>query len=174
MDYFRANNIEVAQQVYASWSKEQATEQSKGLINRHSNISIIWAASDLMAISAQDACNFYCSENQKVSIERFDWLSLSLEKIASGELNASVGGHFMMGAWALVSLYDYQNKSPYWLKHKNLLIPMGVINQDNVKSYQWMKEDPNWRVINYKVTSLVLNKQDEYQLDLIPKIWKKS
>ena len=37
-----------------------------------------------------------------------------------------------------------------------------------------MKEDPNWRVINYKATSLVLNKQDEYQLDLIPKIWKKS
>ena len=133
MDYFRANNIEVAQKAYASWSKEQETEQTKGLINRHSNISIIWAASDLMAISAQDACNFYCSENQKVSIERFDWLSLSLEKIASGELNASVGGHFMMGAWALVSLYDYQNKSPYWLKHKNLLIPMGLLIKITLK-----------------------------------------
>ena len=65
LDYFRANNIEVAQQVYASWSKEQATEQTKGLINRHSNISIIWAASDLMAISAQDACNFIVQKTKK-------------------------------------------------------------------------------------------------------------
>ena len=45
----------------------------------------------------------------------------------------------------------------------------GDIHRDRFK-----KEDPNWREINYKATSLVLNKQDEYQLDLIPKIWKKS
>ncbi len=174
IDYFESRYVDVAQEVHASWSEKLSTEQTLKLLNRHEDINIIWAASDLMAIGAMKACKQVCSERQNISFGGFDWLSVGLEKIASGEVQASVGGHFMMGAWALVSLFDHHNKHPYWSEHKELVIPMGIITKDNVHDYQWMKTNPNWGQVDYKSKSLYLNKQSEYQLHLIPKVWQKN
>jgi hypothetical protein len=80
----------------------------------------------------------------------------------------------MMGAWALVSLYDFQHKHPYRSEHKALVIPMGIITKKNVLDYQWMNNNPNWGLIDYKSKSLHLNKQSEYELHLIPEIWQKN
>ena len=174
VDFFSSKGVTVAQEVHASWSESVSTDQTLKLLKRHEDINIVWAASDLMAIGAMKACKQACSESQNIAFGGFDWLSVGLEKIASGEVQASVGGHFMMGAWALVSLFDHHNKHPYWAEHKKLVIPMGIITKDNVQNYQWMKSNPNWGQIDYKSKSLHLNKQSEYQLHLIPKVWQKN
>lgn len=174
VDFFFSKGVNVAQEVHASWSEALSTEQTLKLLKRHKDINIVWAASDLMAIGAMKACKQACAESQNITFGGFDWLSVGLEKIASGEVQASVGGHFMMGAWALVSLFDHQKNHPYWSEHKELVIPMGIITKDNVHNYQWMKSNPNWGQIDYKSKSLYLNKQSEYQLHLIPKVWQKN
>lgn len=174
VDFFGSHNVDVAQEVHASWSESLSTEQTLKLLKRHKDINIVWAASDLMAIGAMKACKQACAESQNITFGGFDWLSVGLEKIASGEIQASVGGHFMMGAWALVSLFDHQKNHPYWSEHKELVIPMGIITKDNVHNYQWMKSNPNWGQIDYKSKSLHLNKESQYQLHLIPKVWQKN
>lgn len=174
VDYFSSHGVKVAQEVHASWSEKLSTEQTLKLFKRHANINIVWAASDLMAIGAMKACKSVCLDDQNVVFGGFDWLSVGLQKVASGQTHASVGGHFMMGAWALVSLYDFQHKHPYWSEHKALVIPMGIITKKNVLDYQWMNNNPNWGLIDYKSKSLHLNKQSEYELHLIPEIWQKN
>ena len=37
------------------------------------------------------------------------WSNDTLNKITKGEMNASIGGHFLEGAWALILIYDYHN-----------------------------------------------------------------
>ena len=169
-DYFNRHNVEVAQEVYAAWSREVAAEQVNSLLKRHINIKIVWSASDMMALGALDTCNKVCSEDEQIVIGGFDWLSVSLEKIQKGEIQASIGGHFMMGAWALVSIFDNIKKHPYWKNSHNVLIPMDVITQENIQDYLWVRDQTNWSEIDYRAKSLHLSKQSSYQLYLLPKI----
>ncbi|ALO44637.1 ABC transporter substrate-binding protein [Pseudoalteromonas phenolica] len=173
-DYFSSQGIEVAQEVHGSWSETLSTEQTLKLLKRHANIDIVWAASDLMAIGAMKACKIACADKQNIVFGGFDWLSVGLENVARGDTHASVGGHFMMGAWALVSLFDYHHKHSYWSEHRELVIPMGVITKQNVNNYSWMKNSPNWGLIDYRLKSLHLTDQSQYQLYLIPEIWQKN
>ncbi|MBQ4835089.1 ABC transporter substrate-binding protein [Pseudoalteromonas luteoviolacea] len=161
--YFREHKINLQQTVHASWSKEQAYSKTKRLFKRYPDTHLIWSASDLMAMGAQTAVRQLVKDSsKKVAIGGFDWLSDSLSLIDEDILSASVGGHFMMGGWALVSLFDFHHGVPYWLTNSAITFNLSSITKDNVNEYLWISTTPDWSKVNYRGLSILDTKIKEY------------
>jgi len=101
----RGKHIQV---VYGRWSYEDGRQKALALLNRHQDINMIWAANDSMALGAYDATKEVSSDIQ-IPVGGMGGFSNALESIKKGGLKMSVGGHSMIGAWALVMIYDYHS-----------------------------------------------------------------
>ncbi|CCQ11159.1 periplasmic sugar-binding protein, putative [Pseudoalteromonas luteoviolacea B = ATCC 29581] len=159
--YFSSQNIEIVQSVFANWSQEQAIEKTEKLIRRHPEINVIWSASDLMAIGSESAV-YAAKLDHTVQIGGFDWLDDVVPLIQNGQINASVGGHFMMAAWALVSLYDHHNKRSYWQNNQELIFDLTVLNQKTMAELSWLSKDHDWSLVDFRALTLTASKQPEY------------
>jgi ABC-type sugar transport system substrate-binding protein len=159
--FFKEHNIEVQQTVFASWAKDQAYEKTKKLLKRYPETNLIWSASDLMALGSETAMR-----SQKVShpvaIGGFDWLDDALMMIDKGKLSNSIGGHFMMGAWALISLYDHHHQHSYWQTHQSLIFDLAVISKNNIKQYEHLNQTKDWSGVDFKGLTLSHSNLTEY------------
>jgi len=99
----RGEHIQV---VYGKWSYEDGKQKALALLKRHQDINMIWAANDSMALGAYDATKEVPSGIQ-IPVGGMGGFSNALESIKKGGLKLSVGGHSMIGAWALVLIYDH-------------------------------------------------------------------
>ncbi|MEJ6474700.1 ABC transporter substrate-binding protein [Pseudoalteromonas piscicida] len=167
--FFDEVGVTLQQTVYAGWSKEQAFEKTKKLLIRYPKTNLIWCASDLMAMGAITAVK---ENTQHVVFGGFDWLADTFELIEHNKMQASVGGHFMMGGWALVSLYDHFHGHPFWQKHNELAFDLTVITQQNLADYKWIKAAKNWHSIDYKAMSLRGKPDESYYFS--PELLRKS
>ncbi|MCF2856020.1 ABC transporter substrate-binding protein [Pseudoalteromonas sp. SMS1] len=171
-DYFKSAGIKLQQTVHASWSKEQAYTKTRRLFKRYPDTQLIWSASDLMAMGAQTAIRQLQKGDVKVAIGGFDWLSDSLSLIQKGQLSATVGGHFMMGGWALISIFDFHHGNKYWHKNSQITFELSAITRDNISEYIWISNNPDWSRIDYKQFSILDKKQTRY--DFSPEYLKQS
>ncbi|GEK10486.1 ABC transporter substrate-binding protein [Pseudoalteromonas peptidolytica] len=167
--FFAEVGVALQQTVYAGWSKEQAFEKTKKLLSRYPKTNLIWCASDLMAMGALTAAG---ENNNRAVFGGFDWLNDTFELIRDDDLHASVGGHFMMGAWALVSIYDHHNGHSYWQNNSELAFDLMVLTKENLDSYHWIKSAKNWHSIDYKAMSLIDKPDARYQFS--PKLLRKT
>jgi hypothetical protein len=63
-----------------------------------------------------------------------DWAPFAFEQVRRGTFVATVGGHFMDGAWALVLLHDYHrlpSRGPIGEKSQ-----LAVVTRENVDAYE--------------------------------------
>lgn len=101
-------DVVLDQIIYASWNREKAAEQSAWLFDRHPTARLLWAGNDLMAFGAMQTLESRGGEPGKTM-----WFSgvntspEALQAVKSGRLTALAGGHFIVGAWALVMIHDY-------------------------------------------------------------------
>ena len=165
VDYFNKQGIQLHQQVHASWSKAQAYEKTKKLLSRYPDTNLIWSASDLMAMGALTGVKS-SKLDHPVSIGGFDWLADAIDLVDDGDLSATVGGHFMMGGWALVTLSDHHHKHKFWESHSTLSFKLGVISKQNADDYRWIIDSPDWSLIDYKSMSLIGTDKTEYGFSL--------
>ncbi|MCO7190561.1 ABC transporter substrate-binding protein [Pseudoalteromonas sp. XMcav2-N-2] len=161
--YFGSEGVALQQSIYASWSKTQAMEKTQRLLKRYPETNIIWSASDLMAMGALSAVKQQSNDkNRFVAIGGFDWLNDTLGLIDKGEIQASVGGHFIMGGLAILSLYDRFHGHKYWHDHQSITYPLVVINRQNVHRYLWLADKSDWSGVDFSKFSLLKNKQQQY------------
>ncbi|WP_171044323.1 ABC transporter substrate-binding protein [Pseudoalteromonas citrea] len=164
-DFFAKQKITVHQQVHASWSKEQAYDKTKKLLSRYPNTNLIWTASDLMAMGALTGVKA-SKLDHSVAIGGFDWLGDAIDLVDNGGMSATIGGHFMMGGWALVTLSDHFHKHPFWLENSSLTFKLGVISRQNLDDYRWIVYSPDWSLIDYKAMSLIGTDKVDYGFNL--------
>ena len=107
----KANHgVVVEQIVHAGWERERARQNVRSLLLRYPALDAIWCASDLMAYGGMDAATALGRHPGKdLLFSAFNNSPEVLNKVVSGQLAALAGGHFTMGAWALVMLYDYHH-----------------------------------------------------------------
>lgn len=140
----------VQQNVYASWSKNIAYRQTQALLKRFPDTNIIWCASDLMAQGAAAAALAEGREiNKDIFIGGFDWLFSNIESISSNKMTATVGGHLMMGAWAMLAVKQYHQNPAAWEYSKGRF-ELELINRDNVKEFLTLFHRVNWQKFDYK------------------------
>jgi len=86
--------------------------------------------------------------NKPIVVGGFDWLPEALLKIQKGELTASAGGHFLMGAIAITKIFDYQNGIDRFSASPSLY-DFEVITKENVDSYQDFMQQRKWQEVNF-------------------------
>ncbi len=103
-----APDVVLEQEVFAAWKRDKAAEQAAWLYQRYPAARLVWAGSDQMAFGAMQTWEQRGGQPGKDA-----WFSAvntsreAMEAIGTGRLMALAGGHFIVGAWAVVMLYDY-------------------------------------------------------------------
>ncbi|MBZ4682840.1 MAG: hypothetical protein PWP46_1107 [Fusobacteriaceae bacterium] len=163
--YQREKGIDILQIVNADWvpaiAKAKFLYLSK---NRYDNIDIVWCASDGMGIGVVDAI-----EENNLDIKYVggvDWSFEGLNAVKNNRLTATVGGHFMEGAWVVAIIFDYikgiKDETPVY-KSK-----MYLINKENYNEYMKKIDRKYWDTIDFRKYSKYYNKKlKKYNFDYL-------
>lgn len=148
----------VHQVVNAKWQRPMAFQQTKALLGRYPDTSVIWSASDWMALGVAEAVEPLTRKGLTYCIGGFDWISEVVDAIKSGQVTASVGGHYMIGAWALVMAYDHlHGKLPDYVKSGEAVFDMHLMHKDNVKELAPLLDPKAWQTVDFRSFSLFKN-----------------
>ncbi|MEO2268534.1 ABC transporter substrate-binding protein [Pseudoalteromonas sp. YIC-656] len=152
MEHFLSlEKVPLSQLVHAQWRADLAAKQTTLLLRRYPETNIIWSASDEMAMAASDAAILAGKHvNNDIFIGGFDWLPAALNRIEKQQLTASVGGHFLMGAWAVIKAYDHDKLGEKARLPANISFKLAIANADNVLRIKPLVEPLNWRDIDFK------------------------
>ncbi len=145
------SSIHLYQTVYSEWRQDKAEAQIYGLLRRWPDTQLIWAANDPMALGALAAAerrNYRPGEN--IHIGGLNWSKEALQKIKTGKIAVSVGGHFMLGGWALVMIHDLHKGKDFLDLGREITIPMSIITRENISSYLEKLGDEDWGKINFQ------------------------
>lgn len=113
---FIADNpkVKLTHRYVGYWKNQQAQQIVNTALQKNADIDVIWAANDAMALGAVAAIQQRLILNQsaqprskKIIVGGINWDTENLQKLSKRELVVSVGGHFMVGGWAMVLLNDY-------------------------------------------------------------------
>ncbi len=156
---------------YGKWKKDRTKEIISRAISRSrfAKTSAIWAANDPMALGALEAVvNASKSPGKDIIIGGLNWDKPALNSIKKGEMQISMGGHFMTGGWSLVLLYDYHNKKDFASKTADLKYKIfDRIDNSNVDTFLTQFKDRNWSKIDFKKFSKVHNSEIlDYEFNL--------
>ena len=151
------NKIHVNQVFLSNWRATQVEKLFSNIYKRYPHTTAYWCAGDQLALSVLK--KHQETANTPILIGGFDWIPRMLRKIKTGELTASVGGHFVMVADALVKIIDYENGL-----NRFILPPFRkqfeLITQENIDLYLHSIENSIWNEIDFN--DFVFSKNDEH------------
>lgn len=105
-----ADDVVLDQEVFSGSSRDKAADQMQWLLKRHPQTRLVWTANDDAAFGAMDvARRTGLKPGQDLLFSGIGTSAQALDALRSGELSALAGGHFMLGAWALVVVYDHHH-----------------------------------------------------------------
>lgn len=158
-------NARLHQVVHAGWKRDKAREIAKRMIRRYDDVSVIWSASDKMALGITEGIRETGSKpGVNVLTGGIDWANFALDMVEEGDFSVTVGGHFMDGAWALVMLYDAIHGFEIPKRSQS---SFSSITAENVSRYRAHFGTNNWKKIDFTKFSKHLNpKLKEYNFGL--------
>lgn len=108
------SRVRLKQIVPTQWTEAEGQRIAAGLLGRYPNTSIIWAASDQLAIGAVRAVEEAgLTVGEDVFIGGLDLSSRGLQYVDQGRLSATVSAPLLSYAEILVYLYDYIHGSDF-------------------------------------------------------------
>jgi len=151
-----SNDFSLAQIVNAHWQRKLAAEKFDGLLKRYNKTSIVWTAADVMALGVVDVAEQRGKTiNKDLFIGGFDWAGEALQAIKNNVYTASVGGHFMQVAWALVKIYDHANNKPAFNIGGNApSYELQLIDRNNIDDYLILLNSPDWNKVDFRQYTL--------------------
>ena len=145
----------------ATWQRDKAAWWASELLKRNPLTSVIWGANDSLALGAADAISAAGKVPGKdVFTGGIDWAPLALPKVRDGVLAASLGGHFMDGAWGLIMLYDHCHGYDFDAirsRTHNVLVTSA-----NVHEYLGVLDRSRWSRIDFTAFSKARNSALEH------------
>lgn len=119
-----AGDAVIDQEVYAAFSRERAREMADVLFSRHPQARVVWAGSDQMAFGAMQALEQRGRvPGRDVLFGGINTSAEAIEGVRSGRLAALAGGHFILGAWALVMIHDHHRGVDFAASEGTVLEP---------------------------------------------------
>jgi ABC-type sugar transport system substrate-binding protein len=151
-------SVSLEQVLIGLWRRDRAKEMTSKGLRRYPSVGAIWAANDPMALGGIAALQEH-GITPGVMAKRggLNWDADALEKVKTGELEVTLGGHLMTGGWLMVLLHEYHHGKDfaegYGLEVKQKIF--GALTQDNVNSFLKYFEDRNWSKIDFSQFSKV-------------------
>ena len=92
-------------------------------------IDALWAANDPMALGGLRALieNGY-RPGSDVMVGGLNWSQPAVDRVLKNEMVITHGGHFLLGAWAMIMLRDYRDGRDFSEEDVRLQVPMGAID----------------------------------------------
>jgi len=159
------SNTMINQVIPTGWDPKNVDFMLPKLLIRYPMTNIIWAASDNLAIAAYNTLK-QIGYKQKVIIGGIDWSLAGIKSVLDKEITATIGGHFMQSAWALVKIYDHSHNIQVKTEYKGTPLFATAIHQRNINNYTILLNNPDWSKINFKNFSLYQSKNTHYNFDL--------
>lgn len=150
--------------VHAYWEPSLAYEKMSLLLKHKPQATVLWAASDSMAIAARKALREHHLEGAFV-VGGIDWSPEGLRAVVDGDMAVSVGGHFMDGARALVCLYDH------WNGNRDAMLGMRTSSMwpataKNVQAVRQFVRGKGWKECDFRQLTLQESGRETYSLSL--------
>jgi ABC-type sugar transport system substrate-binding protein len=142
----RRGEVHVNQVFPTYWESKNITDNFEMMLERYPLTNIFWCASGLLTLETTK--QYQQLFDKPIVMGGFDWLPEALLKIQKGELTASVGGHFLMGAIAITKILDYQHGIDRFSGPKKLY-DFEVITKENVNSYLNFIQQKKWQKVNF-------------------------
>ena len=155
------DNANITAKTVANWSATQAYRQSLGYFSHQSNINMVWAANDAMALGAIAALD-ELNKRKDVLVGAINWpLRVVAEKI-----DVTIGGHVTLGALAIVNVHDLLNNYATGTMHHEVAIfsqhseqtlkLVEQIHSDNLAINFRVFSNANKNALPFSVESLLL------------------
>lgn len=160
----------IYQHVYGKWRRDRALVLTLGLLKRYPKLNAIWAANDPMALGAIEAARAVGrTPGRDVFIAGLNWSVEALNSVIAGDMEVSVGGHFMAGGWSLVLLRDYHDGLDFAAAGGTVFgLDFGVLDRHNTKRYLDLFGDSDWSKIDFQKFSMS-HKGKGVEYDFSPK-----
>jgi len=159
------DNVMINQEVPTEWEALNVNFMLPKLLIRYPMTNLIWAASDDLAIAAYKTLK-QIRFKQQVNIGGIDWSLSGIQSVLDKKISATIGGHFMQTAWALVKIYDHSHNIQLKTQHKGNPLYATAIHQRNINEYKILLNKPDWSKVNFKQFSLHHNKNTVYNFDI--------
>lgn len=145
--------------LYAEWSESVAYNLLLDELGPDSPVSVLWCSGDTMAVGAIRAARQRGKTPGKdIFVGSIDGLRQGLEAVAAGEMEVTLGGHVLEGAWALVLLHDYHHGHDFaedlGTQFQTRYI---AITADNVQDYLSLIANTDWNDMDFRRFSKVHN-----------------
>lgn len=148
------SDLDLQQVVYSNWEPEITAQQLPVLLKRYPQTSVIWSASDGMALAAISAAEqIGLVPGRDVIGGGIDWTENAIQAVAEGRLAVTVGGHFMDGAWSLVLLHDFHHGLVRIREMQRVMSRFQAINQGNVQHYLPLLNKKRWKSFDFRAFS---------------------
>jgi ABC-type sugar transport system substrate-binding protein len=111
------------------WTQKTAEASMRDFLKQGTRVDAVWAANDPMALAALAVLrdNGY-RPGVDVMIGGLNWSQEAIDRVLDGQMVVTHGGHFLLGAWAVVLLRDYRDGRDFAEEDVRLQIPMGAID----------------------------------------------
>ncbi|WP_412852521.1 ABC transporter substrate-binding protein [Ectothiorhodospira shaposhnikovii] len=101
-------DVRLVQMVYTQWSPEEGRRMASQILRRYPEISVLWAASDQLAIGAAEAIdNDPADDGPVVLTGGLDLSHAGIDAVLKGELVATVAGTSLLWAQVMIDLHDH-------------------------------------------------------------------
>ncbi len=158
------NNTVMLGTYSTNWSRSTTENVTKKILTKHPNTNVIWSAADMMAHGVLDALSQDDMQPGKdLLIGTFDWSPETLDAVESGQLSATLDGHFVEGGWSLILIYDYHHGIDFANSvGTNIVINLEPVTTENATFFKEKLTDPDWDKIDFTQYSKVHNKSLEH------------
>ncbi|WP_111977128.1 ABC transporter substrate-binding protein [Algibacillus agarilyticus] len=156
------SNARLQQIVHTLWQPNSVTQQLPTLLRRYPDTNVIWTASDELALAASKIVH---RNINNAHVGGIDLTPKALKAIKTSDLTATVGGHFMQVAWALVKIHDL-HKQQYSSAYDRLPYGVTLVTSANIEHYTVLTERPNWNMINFSRFSVSNKSETPYDFSL--------
>jgi ABC-type sugar transport system substrate-binding protein len=142
-------SVELVDIAHLDWSEKGAEAWVRAFAQKGVRIDALWAANDPMALGAITALREAgYKPGVDIMVGGLNWNQGGVERVLKGEMVLTHGGHFLLGAWAMVILRDYHDGRDFAEEDVRLRFPMGAFDLPVARRFPEIGK-VDWRKVDF-------------------------
>ncbi|MCF6324835.1 MAG: transporter substrate-binding domain-containing protein [Gammaproteobacteria bacterium] len=141
-----------------------AIQRFEKALTEHPGINIVWSHNDKLALAVAQHYQ-QLDRTEPIVFGGIDWTPTTMDGLADGLLDVSIGGHVFDGAQSVIMIFDYLKGHDFAEEKLQFNSNMIAIDNQNIHRFQRILADP--KSIDYRTLSKAHNPAlQQYRFDL--------
>lgn len=148
------SEVRLPQVVPSHYNPDLARSRVRPMLRRYPEARMLWCASDQVALAAWESAS---QEGRSLILGGINWHPAAIQAVQQGRMTATVGGHVLEGAFALVLLFDHHHGVDFASEGTVWRTRMLVLNRRNVDRLAPLLVTRSWHRLDFRALSRVKN-----------------